>query len=71
MSFDNTVTLEWAFGFLKANDPDFDGFLHVDHICGERMAHDIGHCSLPISQIYTQGDAAHDTKTAFSERLGL
>ena len=50
-------------------ESDTDAVLHIDHICGEPIAHDSAHCSLPESEQYTVEDAAADHAAALRQRI--
>lgn len=61
------MTLREAFLIVSASDPV--AVLHVDHICGEIIAHDSAHCALDEEEQYTAEDAAKDSREALTARI--
>jgi hypothetical protein len=61
------MTLSEAYVIISASDPA--AVLHVDHVCGEVIAHDSAHCALAESEQYTVEDAAKDTRKALAARI--
>jgi hypothetical protein len=61
------MTLREAYLIISISDPA--AVLHVDHICGEIIAHDSAHCALDENDQYTAEDAAKDSRAALTERI--
>ena len=61
------MTLREAFLIISVSDPA--AVLHVDHVCGEIIAHDGAHCALAASEQYTAEDAAKDSREALAARI--